>query len=46
MDDDNQFEVKEEICTNICWCGYHKYLEHEQDNECMRVDIKKLRAGN
>ena len=46
MDDDDQFEVKEEICANICWCGHHKCFDHDQDNELMGVNVIKLRAGN
>jgi hypothetical protein len=46
MDDDDQFEGKEEICANICWCGYHKCFNQDQDNELMGVNVKKLRACN
>ena len=46
MEDHDQFEMKEEICANICWCGYHKCFDHDQDNELMGVHVKKLRAGN
>jgi hypothetical protein len=43
MNDDDQFEVKEEICGHLCWGGYYKFVDHMEDNELMGVIVRKIR---
>ena len=43
MNDDDPFEVKEEIGGHIWWGGYHKCFDHMDDNELLGVDVKKIR---
>ena len=43
MNEEEHFDVKEEICVNICWGGDHKCFDHNEDNELLGVDVEKLR---
>ena len=43
MDEYNQFDVYQEICLTICWSGYHKCMDHDEDNELLGVDVVKIR---
>ena len=43
MDDTDQLDVKQDICDNICWCGYHKCFNDDEDNELKGINVAKLR---
>ena len=43
MDENQQWDVGEEICMNICWGGSHKCMNHDDDNELLGVDVVKIR---
>ena len=43
MDEYEQFDVYQEICLTICWSGYHKCQDHDEDNELLGVDVVKIR---
>ena len=36
-------EIEDEICLNLCWCGYHKCEKDDKFNMLMGVDVKYLR---
>ena len=36
-------EIDDEICLNLCWCGYHKCEKDDKFNMLMGVDVKYLR---
>ena len=39
-------EIDDEICLNLCWCGYHKCEKDDKFNMLMGVDVKYLRKVN
>ena len=39
-------EIDNEICLNLCWCGYHKCEKDDKFNMLMGVDVKYLRKVN
>ena len=43
MDDGERYEVNEFICYNICWQGYHKCFEKEEENDFLGIDVKKVK---
>ena len=43
MDENEQFDVKEEICMNICSGEDHKCMDHDADNKLRGVDVEKIR---
>ena len=42
MSENDQFDVYQEICMNICWGGFHKCVEHDEDNELLGVNVQRL----
>ena len=42
MDENDQFDVYQEICLNICWEGFHKCMEYDEDNELLGVSVEKI----
>ena len=43
MNDDEQYEVKEMICGQVCWQGYHKCYELKEENELLGVDVDQIK---
>ena len=43
MDENDQFDVYQEICLNICWGGIHKCMKYDEDNELLGVSVEKIR---
>ena len=43
MNENDQFDVYQEICVNICWSGFHKCMEYDEDNELIGVNVDKIR---
>ena len=43
MNEHDQFDVYQEICLNICWSGFHKCMEYDEDNELLGVNVEKIR---
>ena len=42
MSENDQFGVYQEICMNICWGGFHKCVEHDEDNKLLGVNVQRL----
>ena len=42
MNENYQFDVYQEICTNICWSGDHNCMEHDDDNQLLGINVKQL----
>ena len=43
LNENEQFDVYQEICMNICWGGDHKCMAHDADNKLLGVDVEKIR---
>ena len=43
MNERDQFDVYQEICLTICWSGFHKCMDHDEDNELLGVNVDKIR---
>ena len=43
MSKNDQFYVYQEICLNICWGGFHKCMDHDEDNELLGVNVAQMR---
>ena len=43
MTEYDQFDVYQEICLTICWSGFHKCMDYDEDNELLGVDVGKIR---
>ena len=43
MSEYDQFDVGQEICLNICWSGFHKCMDYDEDNELLGVNVEKIR---
>ena len=43
MSEYDQFDVYQEICLNICWSGFHKCMDHDEDNELLGVNVAQIR---
>ena len=39
MSKNDQFYVYQEICLNICWGGFHKCMDHDEDNDLLGVNV-------
>ena len=43
MDEEERFNVNEEICGKMCWQGYHKCFDKEHENELLGVDVERIK---
>ena len=43
MDEEERFNVNEEICGKMCWQGDHKCFDKEHENELLGVDVEKIK---
>ena len=42
MDEEEQYDVNEEICGKICWQGYHKCFDKVEENDLMGINRKRM----
>ena len=43
MNERDQFDVYQEICLTICWSGFYKCMDHDEDNKLLGVNVEKIR---
>ena len=43
MNEHDKFDVYQEISFNICWSGFQKCMECNEDNELLGVNVEKIR---
>ena len=45
LTDEELEKLEDELCQNLCWCGYHICNENDEDNLLLGIDIFMLRQN-